>query len=188
MLSLKNTEADPPPVQRPRRIVDAGLLVLLSFTLLAGGLVAWREGPARVWQIAQDTFGFLALLGPKIGAGIYIAATLPLVLPRDKVGRWIGSESGVRGLVLATLAGAAIPGGPMMTFPLAAGFGVAGADIGAMLAFVTGWSLLSLNRTLIWEFSFLPHDIVWIRYLLSLSFPILVGLGARLLQRRVTTA
>ena len=184
MLSLKNTEADPPPEPRARKIIDGGFLVLLGLTLLSAGLVFFKQGGARVWQITQETFGFLLLLSPKIVAGVFIAATLPLVLPRDKIGRWIGAESGLRGLALATLAGAAIPGGPMMTFPLAAGFGIAGADIGTMLAFVTGWSLLGLNRTLIWEFSFLPHDLVWTRYLLSLPFPVLVGLGARAFRGR----
>ncbi|AJE45801.1 hypothetical protein P73_1086 [Celeribacter indicus] len=182
---MRNTAADPPPEPRRRRIVDGGFLVLLSLTLVSGGLVLLTRGPLRVWEITQETFGFLLLLSPKIVAGVFIAATLPLVLPGKEIGRWIGAESGLRGLVLATVAGAAIPGGPMMTFPLAAGFGMAGADIGTMLAFVTGWSLLSLNRTLIWEFSFLPHDLVWTRYLLSLPFPVLVGLGARALRGRV---
>ena len=66
-----------------------------------------------------------------------------------------------------------------MTFPIAAGLGVAGADLGAMIAFISGWSLLGLNRTLIWEFSFLPADLVWTRYLLSLPVPILLGLAVR---------
>jgi hypothetical protein len=73
----------------------------------------------------------------------------------------------------------------MMTFPLAAGLGVAGADLGAVIAFISGWSLLGLNRTLIWEFSFLPADLVWTRYLLSLPMPVLLGMAARsLMQRR----
>jgi len=184
MLSLKNTKADPPSELKPRKIIDGGFLVLFGFTLAAGLIVALTKGLDRVEEIIAETLWFLALLSPKIAAGIFIAATLPLILPKDKVGRWIGVESGLRGLVLATVAGAAIPGGPMMTFPLAAGFGIAGADLGAMLAFVTGWSLLGLNRTLIWEFSFLPHDLVWTRYLLSLPFPVLVGLGARVLRKR----
>ena len=116
---------------------------------------------------------------------MFIAATLPLLLPRDRVAAWIGRESGLRGLLLAGFAGTAIPGGPAMIFPLAASFGAAGADLGAVMAFVSGWGLLSLNRTLIWEFSFLPAGLVWWRVGLCLPFPILVGLGARLLSRRV---
>ena len=181
---LKSVAAEAPPTQRKRKVVDGGLLVLAGATVTAGLGVLVMRGPARVLEIVLDTFGFLLLLAPKIGAGIFIAASLPLVLPRDKVASWIGTGSGLQGLVLAMLAGLAIPGGPMMTFPLAAGILTAGADIGAVIAFITGWSLLGLNRTLIWEFSFLPPEIVWTRYLVSLPLPILCGYIARVLWLR----
>jgi len=168
-----------PPKPAKRKIVDGGFAVLCGFTLLAAFGVAWQSGPVRITEILIETFGFVALLGPKILAGVFIAATLPLLLPRDRVAGWIGRNSGARGLILAAIAGALIPGGPMMTYPLAAGFAAAGADIGAVVAFVTGWSLLSLNRTLIWELSFLPADLVGLRCLISLPFPVICGLAAR---------
>lgn len=179
MPSLKNTEADPPPIRKKRQIIDGSLLVLSAFTALAGIAVFLSSGAGRALEIVADTLTFLAVLSPKIAAGIFIAATLPLMLPKEHVGRLIGRESGLRGLLIAAFCGAAIPGGPMMTFPIAAGLGVAGADLGAMIAFISGWSLLGLNRTLIWEFSFLPADLVWTRYLLSLPVPILLGLAVR---------
>ncbi|WP_316859536.1 hypothetical protein [uncultured Cohaesibacter sp.] len=55
----------------------------------------------------------------------------------------------------------------MMIFPLAAGFVAAGADLGAIIAFVSSWNLLGLNRTLIWEFSFFAPEMVWVRWGLS---------------------
>jgi uncharacterized membrane protein YraQ (UPF0718 family) len=182
---LRNITADPPPEPRRRKVIDKGFLVLLAFTVLGGIGVALKSGLARVGEIAIETLGFIAVLGPKIAAGVFIAATLPLILPRDRVATWIGRNSGLRGLTIAMLAGLLIPGGPAMTFPLAAGFAAAGADLGAIIAFVSGWSLLSLNRTLIWEFSFLPHDMVALRWLLSLPVPVLLGLAVRVLPWRV---
>ncbi|EPX85267.1 hypothetical protein [Salipiger mucosus] len=181
---MKNTEAEAPPARRPRKILDGGFLVLLGFTLAGGIAVFLTRGGGRVADIAAETLGFVAVLSPKIAAGIFIAATLPMCLPREKVGRLVGRESGWRGLAVATACGAALPGGPMMTFPLAAGLGTAGADMGAVVAFISGWSLLGLNRTLIWEFSFLPADLVWTRYLLSLPAPLLLGLTARAMMKR----
>ncbi|MEM0950129.1 MAG: hypothetical protein AAGK37_22235 [Pseudomonadota bacterium] len=182
-LSLRNIEAEDPPAAKPRKVVDGGFLVLLAFTLAGGALVAVQYGVSRVGEITAETVWFIGLLSPKIASGIFIAATLPMLLPRDRVARWIGRESGVRGLVMATACGAALPGGPMMTFPLAAGLVGSGADLGATVAFVSGWSLLGLNRTLIWEFSFLPADLVWVRYLVCLPMPILLGIAARRLLR-----
>lgn len=186
MPSLRNTAADPPPIRKRRKIIDGSFLILSAFTVAGGIAVFLASGPERTLQIITETFAFLAVLSPKIAAGIFIAATLPLMLPREKVGRVIGKESGLRGLVVAVACGAALPGGPMMTFPVAAGLAAAGADLGAMIAFISGWSLLGLNRTLIWEFSFLPADLVWTRYLISLPVPVLLGLAVRMLMQRRT--
>lgn len=185
MLSLKNAPADTPPTRKRRKVVDGSFLVLVGVTVLAALAVIRISGLDRAVEILAETVAFIAVLSPKIAAGIFIAATLPMLLPRDRVGHLIGSESGLRGLVVAAACGAALPGGPMMTFPLAARLTVAGADLGAMIAFVSGWSLLGLNRTLIWEFSFLPADLVWTRYLLSLPVPVLLGLAVRAVTRRL---
>lgn len=184
MPSSRSTENNPPPRHVPRPVFDRGFLVLILFTVLGGCAVWVMRGTGAVTAIVMDTLGFLAVLSPKIAAGIFIAATLPMLLPRDRVGRLVGRESGLRGLVMAAACGAALPGGPMMTFPLAAGLGLAGADLGATVAFISGWSLLGLNRTLIWEFSFLPYDLVWTRYLLCLPFPVILGLAVRKLRHR----
>lgn len=184
MLSLQNTKADSPPSLKPRKVIDAGFMVLAGFTLAGAVAVVIKTGPGRALEIVGETFGLLILLSPKIAAGIFIAATLPMLMPRDKVGRVIGRESGIKGLAVAVACGAALPGGPMMTFPIAAGLCVAGADLGAVVAFISGWSLLGLNRTLIWEFSFLPYDLVWTRYLISLPIPLILGLVVRMMMRQ----
>ncbi|MCO6383483.1 MAG: hypothetical protein JXQ91_16375 [Vannielia sp.] len=172
------------PHQVRRKIIDGGFLVLLAVTLLAAGLVAARFGAGHALATALGALGFLALLLPKVGAGLFVAAAIPLLLPRERVSALIGQESGWRGLVLASAAGALLPGGPGMTFPLAAALLVAGADLGATLALITGWSLLSLNRTLIWELSFLDWHLVALRVALCLPVPLAVGLVARALVGR----
>lgn len=173
---------DLPPASPPRRrLIDSGILVLAAFTLVSGSAVLWRDGLGRVLPVFGETAWFLAELAPKVVAGIFIAATLPLVLPKDRVAAWIGHDSGLRGLAIAALSGTLIPGGPMVIFLLGTGFLGAGADLGAVVAFISGWSLLSLNRTLIWEMSFLPLHLVAIRFLVSLPMPLLMGTAVRFL-------
>ncbi|SIO08144.1 photosystem I reaction center protein subunit XI [Vannielia litorea] len=174
-----------PPSSAPRRkIIHGGFLVLLAVTLLAAILVAGKYGAAHALETAIGALGFIAVLLPKVGAGLFLAASIPLLLPRERVAALIGQESGWRGLALAAAAGALLPGGPGMTFPLAAALFAAGADLGAVLALVTGWSLLSLNRTLIWELSFLDWHLVALRIALCLPAPLAVGLVARALIAR----
>ncbi len=90
---------------------------------------------------------------------------------------------GTRGLLVATAKGALVPGGPMMIFPLAAGFRAAGATTATIVTFVTAWSLLGINRTVIWEMSFLHVDFVALRVLICLPLPLLAGLIARRVLR-----
>lgn len=182
MSSAPHTSSDSPPPRR--KIIDGGFIVLLAVTLLAAALVTAKYGAAHALATALGALGFIAVLLPKVGAGLFVAAAIPLLLPREKVSALIGQESGWRGLLLASAAGALLPGGPGMTFPLAAALFAAGADIGATLAFVTGWSLLSLNRTLIWELSFLDWHLVALRIALCLPAPLAVGLAARALTLR----
>lgn len=178
---MKNAQADDKP-QRP--LIDNGFLVLIGATIVAAVLVTLQSGLSHMIGITIGAMGFMMLLLPKVGAGVVIAATIPVLVPRDRISRSIGRDSGVRGLVYATLAGACLPGGPSMAYPLAASLMASGADLGASMAFVTAWSLFNLNRTLIWELSFLPPEFVALRVLLCLPLPILLGLFVRTIGRR----
>lgn len=172
--------SDPPP---KRRLFDSGFLFLLAISVAGGSGVLWTRG----WDVFRDILlsdiGLAALLLPKIAAGVVLATALGLALPRDRVLDLVGPESGLRGLAIAATAGAVIPGGPAVTFPLTAGLMAAGADFAAGVAMVTGWILLGLNRTLVWELSFLPPGMVLLRVALSLPVPIVLGLGIRAVLR-----
>ena len=156
-------------------MLDPSFLILAGITTCAALAVAWLKGPVRVLEIALDYTLFLGVLMPKILFGFFIAASVPILIPRDVFTRWLGQESGLRGLGVASLAGALVPGGPMMIFPLAVGFRVAGASTATLVAFVTAWSLYGINRTVIWEMSFLHIDFVVLRVLICLPFPFLAG-------------
>ncbi|MDP4990154.1 MAG: hypothetical protein NWQ37_02945, partial [Marivita lacus] len=61
MPSLKNIAADPPPVQKTRRVFDGSFMVLLVLTLAGGVAVGVVSGWARVGQILIETFEFIAM-------------------------------------------------------------------------------------------------------------------------------
>lgn len=174
MQSTKD-QPDALPVLGHQKAFDASFLILLVIAFVAACGVAYLKGPARVVEIAFSYLGFLVVLTPKILCGFFVAAAVPILVPREQLMRWVGQESGVRGLTIAALAGAAVPGGPMMIFPLAVSFISAGARLPVVVSFVTAWSLYGLNRTIIWEMSFLQVDFVLLRVLICLPFPILAG-------------
>lgn len=147
---------------------------------LAGvGLVWLRDGPGTVATILGEDARLLASVLPKVAAGVLIAVLLPYFVTAEAIGARVGPARGWRGLALAGACGALTPGGPGVTLPLAGGLLVAGADRGAVVAFVTGWVLLGVNRILVWEMAFLPPDLIAFRIALCLPAPILAGLLAR---------
>jgi len=166
-----------------RRFVDAGLVILTALAATSATALWLTEGAERVAGVAGES-GFLLLrVVPKVVAGVLIAAALPALLPTERVRGWIGPDRGVAGLLLASGVGALAPGGPSLAIPLALGLVAAGADRGAAAAFLTGWMVLGVSRTVVWELSFLAPDLVGLRLLLSLPAPVLVGLAVRALDR-----
>jgi len=169
-------------VKRPLH-KDPGMYVLVA--LLAGSagacwvLLGWD---GFVAALAAD--GALLLdIAPRLVAALIISGMLQVLIPKETVGRWLGGESGFKGLMIATVAGALTPGGPIVSFPLVVALGVAGADIGCLVAFITAWSTLSVNRLIVWELPLLGEDFVFYRLLGSFFLPVLAGWSVRLLPK-----
>ncbi|MFC7540517.1 hypothetical protein ACFQU2_14970 [Siccirubricoccus deserti] len=60
---------------------------------------------------------FLMVL-PAMLAGLLLAGSLKQLIPAGALAKWMGEESGWRGLMVASLCGMVMPGGPMAAFPL----------------------------------------------------------------------
>ena len=93
------------------------------------------------------------------------------------------ARAGLRGLLLASGAGAATPGGPFTSFPLIHALRAAGAEAGTLMAFLAAWALIGLNRVIVWELPLLGGEFTALRVAACLPLPILVGLLARWLSR-----
>ena len=174
---------EPPIKRRPRKTFDWSTAFIALAAVVSAAIVYWRDGQARFLEIlSADVFLFLDIL-PKVLAACLIASFVALLMPRDVVVKWVGAESGFLGLVIATLAGIIVPGGPITVYPVAAAFMAVGAGTGATIAFVTSWTLLGYNRALVWELPFFGADFVIWRSIVALPLPIVAGLLAQGLAR-----
>ena len=54
-------------------------------------------------------------------------------------------------MAIATAAGTVTPGGPMTSFPLVTVLRDSGTGIGALVAYVTAWTTMGLQRVFMWE-------------------------------------
>ncbi|RME68897.1 MAG: permease, partial [Nitrospirae bacterium] len=106
-----------------------------------------------------------------------VAAMVQVLIPREIISRWIGPESGFKGIIIGTLAGGLTPGGPYVSLPLVVGFLKAGASVGTTVAYLTGWSLIAIGR-LPMEVGILGWKFTMIRLLSTFFFPPIAGLLA----------
>ncbi|MBA7485673.1 hypothetical protein ES707_21223 [subsurface metagenome] len=106
-----------------------------------------------------------------------IAGMIQVIIPYELISRWIGTESGFRGILIGTVAGGLAPGGPYISLPIAVGLLRTGASIGTMVAFLTGWSLWAVAR-LPMEVGIMGWKFTLIRLACTFFFPPIAGLIA----------
>ena len=121
---------------------------------------------------------------PLLVFAFLIAGMVQFLLPREIISRWVGAESGFRGLLIGTAMGSIAPGGPYVSLPLAAGLLRMGANIGTMVAFLTAWSLLAFSRMPM-ELGIMGWKFTLIRMACTFFFPPIAGLIANTFFSRV---
>jgi uncharacterized membrane protein YraQ (UPF0718 family) len=161
------------------------LLFVGAITFGSGAGVLVVRDTATFMVALHEAWRLFLVILPSLGAGVLLAGFLQGLLPRDAVTRRMGAESGLAGLALATLAGIATPGGPMASFPMVLVLAAAGADRGTLIAYITAWSLLGFQRTLVWELPILGADFALLRAAACLPLPVLAGWLARRLPLRM---
>jgi uncharacterized membrane protein YraQ (UPF0718 family) len=167
---------------------NATFLVISALTLASGTAVLLLRGRAAALHALQATWDLMLTVLPSILGGLLLSAALRRLVPPGALARWMGAESGLRGLLVATAAGMAMPGGPVAAFPVVLVLAQAGADRGALIAFVLAWSLNGFQRVVVWELPILGFDFALLRFLCGLPLPVLAGLFARWLPIRWTPA
>ena len=148
--------------------------IIASILLIVGYFNGQKQHIAGIKTALNMTIEILPLL---LFAFI-IAGMIRVLLPQELISMWIGTESGMRGILIGTVVGGFTPGGPYTSLPIAAGLLRSGAGIGTMVAFITGWSL--------WAFSRIPMEIglmgwkfTCIRLACTFFFPPIAGLIAQ---------
>ncbi|MCA1998312.1 MAG: hypothetical protein LDL25_00845 [Hyphomicrobiales bacterium] len=156
-------------------------MIVLGFTLLLAAIamllsgIALRRGRSTFIKGLEDAKGQFLHLLPRLMIGILGSGFLAHLMPKETVLAWFGPDSGFTGTLLASLAGVLTPGGPVVGYALGAAALKAGADFAQVIAYVTAWSLLTLNRIITWEMPSMPGRLVALRCLVSLPFPFLAA-------------
>jgi len=161
--------------------MDKTVLLVLALVVVALAGVAYDQGGFDLLLDGLLSGGY-TLLGviPLLIAAFLIAGLTQVLVSRELVTRWLGAESGWKGIVLACFGGALMPGGPYVYYPITATLMKAGAGLGVMIAFVTAKNLWSISRLPL-EFALLGPRLTIIRFLVTFLVPPLIGVLAQAL-------
>lgn len=168
----------------PRRITRSTLFFIVLAAAAAAGL-AWREGPTAVLEAGTEAARLLLYIAPVIGVALFLGGYVQALLPHDRAARWLGPDSGTRGYAIALLGGIVTPAGPFAVFPILVALRHAGATFPICVTYITAWATLGVQRVVIWELPFLGVDFVLLRMAASLPLPVLAGLLAAAVVKRV---
>lgn len=164
------------------------LILVGALTFAMGAAVLALRGAGAFRHALEVSWGLAVTIAPSVLGGLLLSGALRQLVPPGALAKWMGAESGWRGLVVATAAGMAMPGGPVAAFPVVLVLAQAGADRGALVAFVTAWSLNGFQRLVVWEFPILGADFALLRLISGLALPVIAGALARLVPIPWTTA
>ena len=151
-----------------------GLLALIFLVL------GYSKGGGEHIQGLRSGLKMIVEILPLLIFAFIVAGMVQVLLPQEILSRWIGEESGLKGIFIGTLAGGITPGGPYVSLPVVAGLLKAGAGLGTLVAFLTAWSLWAVAR-LPMEIGILGWKFTFIRLACTFFFPPIAGLMAQLI-------
>jgi len=166
-----------------RKQLDPSTIVLLVITLGLLLFVFLRDESLALSgiKIAGNTLWNNLIL---LLAGFLLAGLVQVLLPRELIVKWLGDEAGFKSILIGCVAGGLIPGAPYAVFPIIGGLYKAGAGLGAIVGFITAWSLWSVSRLPV-EFALIDPRVALIRYGITFLFPPLAGFIAQLLSHAI---
>lgn len=175
------------PEQHPRKGPGYFARLALGRPFWVFTALAVAMGTSAYLVLGQEAFnaavaknlGSLSITTPRIVFALMMAGFMTVLLPREALSRLLGRHTGLLGMSIASFAGLLTPGGPASAFPLLAIMGAAGADRGIMIAYITAWATLGIQRIVMWDLPLMGPDFTLLRIAVSLPLPIIAGLIAR---------
>lgn len=164
--------------------MDYSFLVIWSMALILG-TIAYRRSKKLYHQGLKNVWEQALTMIPRIIVALLISGFFSVLIPTDLVANWLGKESGMKGILIASLVGGFTPGGPIICFPIAVVLFKTGAGIPALISFLTAWSIFAFHRIISYEIPLMGFRFVIIRILSSLILPPLAGILAIILEGNI---
>ena len=159
--------------------------IIMGVIAIALLIIGYQKGGGEHILGLKSAGNILLQIIPLLIFAFIIAGMIQVIAPTEMISKWVGAESGFRGILIGTAIGGLTPGGPFVTLPIAAGLLRTGASIGTLVAFMTAWSLLAFTRLPL-EIGLLGWKFTLIRLACTFFFPPIAGLIANKLFSGIT--
>lgn len=156
-------------------LIPTIVMAAFAITLL---IIGYTKGEDLHTKGLKSALDMLIDILPLLIFAFIMAGMVQVLLPHELLSKWVGEESGMRGLLIGTIAGSLTPGGPYVSLPLAAGLLRAGASVGTMVAFISAWSLWAISRLPL-EIGILGWKFWFARFACTFFFPPIAGVIAQ---------
>jgi uncharacterized membrane protein YraQ (UPF0718 family) len=151
------------------------ILTLLIYIFSAFYNPVSREKTIKSMEIGSKSLVRISLL---LLSGVFLGSFVGTFLPRSLISNLLGKESGFTGILLGSFFGAIMPGGPYVLFPIVASLFSSGAATPPLIAMIFAWQCISVTR-IPTDLGYLAvveaQKLVWLRILIGIPIPILVG-------------
>ena len=155
-------------------LIPTIIMGVIAIVLL---FIGYQRGGGEHILGLKSAGNLLIQIAPLLIFAFIIAGMIQFLIPQEMISKWIGAESGFRGLLIGTVIGGFAPGGPYISLPIAAGLLRVGASVGTMVAFLTAWSLWAFGRLPL-EVGIMGWKFMLIRLACTFFFPPIAGLIA----------
>lgn len=149
-----------------RRIRWDWLILLILVTVTLAVSLAFPAQGRKVARISWDFFLEMLMILPAV---LVLMGLFAVWVSREKVVKYLGEGSGIKGLLLSMALGS-LPTGPLyVAFPMGAVLLKKGARVANVMAFLSAWACIKIPQELV-EFQFMGWQFALTRLALTAFF------------------
>ncbi|MDR7869330.1 MAG: hypothetical protein RIN55_00625 [Tissierellaceae bacterium] len=111
-------------------------------------------------------------------ASFIVIGQIQVLLSKEILDKWLQKFSGIKGVIISSLAGGLFPGGPYIYYPFVLSFKDKELPFYIFISFVFGKHVYDFSRFPM-EMSLISQNIALVRNLITVPIPIIAGLLAQ---------
>lgn len=162
-------------------LLIAGVAVAMWVIVLVLGHAAWRRKDDSFRRGLGLAARHCRTIVPRMAMALLMAGFVAELIPGEMIADWLGGESGLTGIVIAMVAGMAIPAGAIVIMPIALALLKVGIGLPQLMAFIAAWSVFAVHRIMVFELPFMGPRFVTLRLISAWPVPLLAALGTGVL-------